>query len=52
MSYCNELKKFIVVSDTQVTGQGKGGFQEFDTLAMSRQTPTPNASNQPVGRCG
>jgi hypothetical protein len=36
MSYCNELKKFIVVSDTQVTRQGKDGFQEFDTPAMSR----------------
>ncbi len=30
MSYYNELKKFIVVSDTQVTGQGTVGVQEFN----------------------
>jgi hypothetical protein len=35
MSYYNELKKIIVVSDSQVTGQGKDDFQEFDTPAMS-----------------
>jgi 5-methylcytosine-specific restriction protein B len=30
MSYYNELKKFIVVSDKQVTGQGTVGVQEFN----------------------
>lgn len=30
MSYYNELKKFIVVSDTQITGQGTVGVQEFN----------------------
>jgi len=31
MSYCNELKKCIVVSHRQVTVQGTVGVQEFDT---------------------
>lgn len=30
MSYYNELKKFIAVSDKQVTGQGTVGVQEFN----------------------
>lgn len=30
MSYYNELKKFIVVSDKQITGQGTVGVQEFN----------------------
>jgi hypothetical protein len=31
MSYCNELKKCIIVSHRQLTVQGTDGVQEFDT---------------------
>jgi hypothetical protein len=46
MSYCNELKKCIIVSHRQVTVQGTDGVQEFDTpqcLDKRQHLPPPNS---------